>query len=50
MTMLGFFCAAAGMLATVMAANDANRPRRMLLTILMVHFLVVDCPRWTGAA
>jgi hypothetical protein len=31
MTTSGFFCAAAGVLATVTAANDANRPSQMLL-------------------
>ena len=33
--MLGFFCATAGVLTTVPAAIDANRPSQMLLAILM---------------
>jgi hypothetical protein len=33
-TMFGFFCAAAGVLATVTAASDANKPSQMVLLMI----------------
>src|SRR5215470_19762356 len=42
-------CAAAGTLAAVTATNDASRPRRNVLVILMARFLSSGCPNWAGS-
>src|SRR5258708_40207390 len=52
MPMLGpFACAAAGGLATVPAATDANRPSQIFLVVLIVYFLPVssDCLKRAGS-
>jgi hypothetical protein len=38
-------CAEAGMLAVIMTANEATRAIQIFLAILMVHFLVIGCPK-----
>jgi hypothetical protein len=46
--MLGFFCATAGMLATITAGN-ASRPSKVFLVVLMILTSLLAAYAWLAA-